>query len=69
MKDLPYLCNDHQDIVDVEPLDLNLCKDPQNTDQRRNDHRGPDAPFQGVAVTVRHDDDLFWGASGDGQNP
>lgn len=44
-KNQSYLCKYHQDIVSEKAFDFNLCKDPQDNDQRRNDHRGPDTPF------------------------
>lgn len=43
---MTYGRNDHQDIVDVKPADLNLRKDAEDHDQRGDDHCCPDAPFE-----------------------
>lgn len=51
-----YLRKDHQDIIGGESLDLDLCKDPQDDDHRRNDHRRPDAFLQRLPFAVLHSD-------------
>lgn len=37
----PYRCDDHQYIIEVKAVDLNLSKHPKNYNQGRYDHRDP----------------------------